>query len=137
MFKLCLSVDQLHHDIVPGLSPSRQDMQCTAALSPLVPGISWNAAHCHEQLQHEAKASPSFVLLPLGLSVSSVCPVLCRHLQLILMMMRRALWLMLAQGLCKAKLSNQSISTSSKNGHTSLLCHSTRAFGRLALSAGT
>uniref|UniRef100_A0A8C3UG22 Calcium/calmodulin dependent protein kinase kinase 1 n=1 Tax=Catharus ustulatus TaxID=91951 RepID=A0A8C3UG22_CATUS len=44
---------------------------------------------------------------------------------------------MLAQGLCKAKLSNQSISTSSKNGLTSLLCHSTRAFGRLALSAGT
>lgn len=60
--------------------------------------------------------------------MSSVGPILCRHLQLILMMVRRALWLMLAQGLCKAKLSNQSISTSRKNGHTSILCHSTRAF---------
>lgn len=40
MSRLCLSVDQLHNDIASGLSPSRQDIQCTAMGT--VPTAVWD-----------------------------------------------------------------------------------------------
>lgn len=104
MSSFCLSVDQLHNDSASGLSPSRQNMQCTA--TGTVPTADWDlmgmlVLTAMSSFSRKPKASSSFVLLPLGLSVSSVCLILCRHQQLILMVIR-AVWLMLAQGLCKA-----------------------------------
>lgn len=73
MFRFCLSVEQLHNDIVSGLSPSRQDMQCTA--TGTVPTADWDllAMLVLTAMSRKPKARSSFVLLPLGLSVSSVC----------------------------------------------------------------
>lgn len=40
MSRFCLSAEQLHSDIVSGLSPSRQDMECTA--TGTVPTAGWD-----------------------------------------------------------------------------------------------
>lgn len=80
MSLFCLSGDQLHSDIVSGLSPSRQDMQCTATGS--VPTADWYlmamlVLTATGSFSRKPKARSSFVLLPLGLSVSGVCLILC------------------------------------------------------------
>lgn len=105
MSRFCLSVDQLHNDTASGLSPSRQNMQCTA--TGTVSTADWDlmgvlVLTATSSFSRKPKARCSFVLLPLGPSVSSVCLILYRHQQLMLLMMMRALKLMLAQGLCKA-----------------------------------
>lgn len=73
MSRLCLSVDQLHNDIAPGLSPSRQDIQCTAMGTG--PTAAWDLVGmlvltAISSFSRKPKAKSSFVLLPLGLSVN-------------------------------------------------------------------
>lgn len=70
MSRLCLSVDQLHNDIAPGLSPSRQDIQCTAMGTG--PTAAWDLVGMLvlTAISSFSRKPSSFVLLPLGLSVN-------------------------------------------------------------------